>query len=161
MGDFLILALLNRRLLLLALLSCVALTSAAQGQTTTQSTTRIPSPLDTLTLHENMNYLQFDAAHKTFGDYQHSHPDDPMGPVSNAAAYLFAEFDRLHVLESELFVNDDAFENRAKVVPDPNVRRLFDQDIARATTLANAALAKDPRNVNALFAEVFSGWSRW
>ncbi len=152
MGDFLILALLNRRLLLLALLSCVALTSAAQGQTTTQSTTRIPSPLDT-GFHQ-MYDLQFDAAHKTFGDYQHSHPDDPMGPVSNAAAYLFAEFDRLHVLESELFVNDDAFENRAKVVPDPNVRRLFDQDIARATTLANAALAKDPRNVNALFAKV-------
>jgi hypothetical protein len=39
-------------------------------------------------------------------------------------------------------------------VPDPNVRRLFDQDIARATTLASAALAKDPRNVNALFAKV-------
>ena len=30
--------------------------------------------------------LQFDAAHKTFADYQRVHPNDPMGPVSDAAA---------------------------------------------------------------------------
>lgn len=98
--------------------------------------------------------LQFDAAHKTFADYQRVHPDDPMGPVSDAAAYLFAEFDRLHVLESELFVNDDKYENRAKLVPDPNARRFFDNEIARATKLADAVLGKEPRNVNALFAKV-------
>jgi len=50
-----------------------------------------------------MYNLDFDGAHQTFAAWERSHPDDPLGPVSNAAAYLFAEFDRLHILESELF----------------------------------------------------------
>jgi hypothetical protein len=142
----LILSRLIRRILLFALIGFATLTFAAQD------TALAPTPLD---IGFNQMYdLQFDAAHKTFADYQRTRPEDPMGPVSNAAAYLFAEFDRLHVLESELFVNDEVFENRAKVVPDPNVRRLFDGDISRATSLADAVLAKDPRNVNALFAKV-------
>jgi hypothetical protein len=133
-------------LLLLALLTCATLTFAAQDAAPA------PTALD-LGYHQ-MYDLQFDAAHKTFVEYQRSQPADPMGPVSNAAAYLFAEFDRLHVLESELFVNDDNFENRPKLNPDPNVRRLFDNEINRATSLANVVLAKDARNVNALFAKV-------
>ena len=136
-----------RRVLQFAVLGSTTLTFAAQDVTPAA-----PTPLDQ-GFHQ-MYDLQFDAAHKTFADYQHVHPEDPMGPVSNAAAYLFAEFDRLHVLESELFVNDDAFENRAKLVPDPNARRLFDLEISRATSLADGVLAKDPRNVNALFAKV-------
>lgn len=145
-GNFLILSQLIRRVFLFALLACGTLTFAAQD------TESAPTPLD-IGYHQ-MYDLQFDAAHKTFADYQRTRPDDPMGPVSNAAAYLFAEFDRLHVLESELFVNDDKFENRAKLVPDPNARRLFDAEIDRASSLANVVLSKDPRNVNALFAKV-------
>jgi hypothetical protein len=104
--------------------------------------------------YHQMYDLQFDEAHKTFADYQRAHPEDPMGPVSDAAAYLFAEFDRLHVLESELFVNDDTFENRPKLVPDANARRFFDNEVNRASKLADAVLSKDARNVNALFAKV-------
>src|ERR1035438_10711623 len=45
--------------------------------------------------YRQMYDLQFAAAHRTFADWQNTHPDDPMGPASDAAAYLFAEFDRL------------------------------------------------------------------
>ena len=48
--------------------------------------------------YRQMYNLQFDAAHRTFGEWQRQHPADPLGPVSDAAAYLFAEFDRLHIL---------------------------------------------------------------
>jgi len=133
-----------RRLLPLALFVSATMAFAAQNTA--------PTLLDS-GFHQ-MYDLQFDEAHKTFAEFQRAHPNDPMGPVSNAAAYLFAEFDRLHVLESELFVNDDKFENRGKLVPDPNVRSFFDNEIARATRLADAELGKDPRNVNALFAKV-------
>jgi hypothetical protein len=98
--------------------------------------------------------LQFDAAHQTFSEHQRVSPADPMGPASNAAAYLFAEFDRLHILESELFVNDDSFENREKPVADPNVKRNFDAEIAKANQLIDVALAKNPKDPNALFARV-------
>ncbi len=51
--------------------------------------------------------------------YQQAHPEDPMGHVSNAAAYLFSEFDRLHILEADLFTDDHKFDNRSKLTPDP------------------------------------------
>ena len=52
-------------------------------------------------------------------------PDDPLGPVSQAAGYLFGEFARLDILESQLFTNDKTFESRAKLAPDPKVRDEF------------------------------------
>lgn len=111
-----------------------------------------PTTIDTG--FRQMYDLQFDAAHKTFAEHQRTYPSDPMGHVSNAAAYLFAEFDRLHILESELFVNDDKFENRSKLAADPNVKIAFDAELAKANSLVDAALAKNPKDVNALFARV-------
>ena len=48
--------------------------------------------------YRQMYNLEFADAHNTFAGWKQAHPEDPMGPVSNAAAYLFAEFDRLHTL---------------------------------------------------------------
>ncbi len=69
--------------------------------------------------------LQFDTAHKTFAGYAQSHPNDPLAPASDAAAYLFAEFDRLHILQSEFFVHDDNFRHPKKLYSDPAVRQGF------------------------------------
>ena len=98
--------------------------------------------------------LQFTAAHKTFADYAQSHPNDPLAPASDAAAYLFAEFDRLHILQSEFFVQDDNFRHPKKLYSDPNVRRLFDADLAKANNLASGVLGSQPRDGNALFASI-------
>ena len=59
--------------------------------------------------YEPMYDLRFDNAHRSFRQWAQLHPDDPMGPVSEGAAYLFAEFDRMQILESEFFVDDDSF----------------------------------------------------
>jgi hypothetical protein len=98
--------------------------------------------------------LQFTAAHKTFADYAQSHPNDPLGPASDAAAYLFAEFDRLHILQSEFFVHDDNFRHPKKLYSDPAVRRAFDADLAKASNLASRVLASQPRDANALFGSI-------
>jgi hypothetical protein len=45
--------------------------------------------------------LDFAGAQKDFSAWQSQHPDDPMGPVSEAAGLLFSEFNRLGVLESQ------------------------------------------------------------
>ena len=83
------------------------------------------------------------------------YPDDPLAPVSDAAAYLFAEFDRLKILQSEFFLHDENFRGQhQKLYADPAVRKAFDADLAKADRLATSALHAMPRDSNALFASV-------
>src|SRR5579885_600207 len=96
--------------------------------------------------------LQFDEAHRSFHQWETEHPDDPMGPVCDAAAYLFSELDRLHILQSEFFLHDDEFVNRPRPPADPKVKERFDADLARSQQLADRALGRDPRDQNAQFA---------
>src|SRR5690348_16458258 len=70
--------------------------------------------------------LQFADAHRTFEEYQRENPNDPIGPVSDAAAYLFGEFDRLHILQSEFFTCDQHFMTDHKLSPDPEVKHKFE-----------------------------------
>ncbi len=58
--------------------------------------------------------LDFDGAQKDFSSWETQHPDDPVGPVSQAAGFLFSEFNRLGVLEGQFFENDDSFAARAR-----------------------------------------------
>ena len=59
---------------------------------------------------EFLYVLNLDAAQAQFSDWKARYPDDPVGPAAAASAYLFLEFDRLGVLQSELFSNDQAFQ---------------------------------------------------
>ncbi len=118
---------------------------------------RAEPPMPMLSLdagYRDMYNLQFQAAHQVFEDWQSANPQDPLGPVSNAAAYLFAEFERLHVLESELFTDNDAFENRSKPMPDPQIKLAFEAQLAKADELASRKLAQNPGNPDAMFAKV-------
>src|SRR5260370_25208969 len=65
--------------------------------------------------------LKFEEAHRALERWQKEHPDDCLGPASDAAAYLFSELARLGVLESQLFVNDNHFKNRKTFNPDAQV----------------------------------------
>lgn len=104
--------------------------------------------------YRQMYNLQFEQAHNTFARWERDHPADPLGPASNAAAYLFAEFDRLGVLESEFFTDDKGFKNRQKQNPDSAARQSFETAIERSRRLADNNLVRDPRDTNALFAKV-------
>ncbi len=110
--------------------------------------------------YHDMYNLQFADAHKVFAQYAQAHPADPVAPASDAAAYLFSEFDRLHILESELFVNDSNFESRSKLAPDAKVKQDFDAQLAKSQQIADRLLAKNPNNTDALFAEVLIGGLR-
>ena len=95
--------------------------------------------------------LRFDDAHQDFAGWKHNHPEDSLGPASNAAAYLFSELARLGALESELFVVDSRFKKRAKLTPDKSKGAMFVQEIAEAERLADASLQKSAVDPNALF----------
>jgi hypothetical protein len=117
----------------------------------------LPSVVPLLqTGYHQMYDLEFDRAHKTFAEWERQRPDDPLGHVSNAAAYLFAEFDRLNILQSEFFVNDDRFRHAKRLNPDASVRQAFDAELAKSEQLANAVLARDPQDADALFAMILT-----
>ena len=96
--------------------------------------------------------LDFAAAQQQFATHQQAQPDDPMGPVGEAAGYLFAEFHRLGILDSQFFTDDDKFIERKKLSPDPAVRKKFDAALAKAESLAHARLKRDPKDRDALLA---------
>lgn len=100
--------------------------------------------------------LDFETAHQQFVAWKSEHPEDPMGPVSNAAAYLFSELERLHVLDSELFVDNEKFRLREHLSTDPAIKRAFDAELAIARQCAQRVRAHSPDDKNALLAEVMS-----
>lgn len=106
--------------------------------------------------YRQMYNLEFAQAHQTFGEWERLHPDDPLGPASNAAAYLFAEFDRMHILQAELFVDDNRFRRMSKLTPDAAARQGFEQELNKADQLAQTALARNSHDQNALFASILS-----
>jgi hypothetical protein len=103
-----------------------------------------------------MYNLQFGQAHRELERWQEMHPEDSLGPASDAAAYLFSELTRLGSLEAELFVDDNRFKNRKKLDPDPKVKTSFDERIDQADRLADAALQKSDIDARALFVKTLT-----
>jgi hypothetical protein len=63
-------------------------------------------------LDAGFNYLyesKPEEAHKQFEAREKSHPQDPLGYASEAAAFLFEECYRQGILTSEFFLNDKRF----------------------------------------------------
>jgi hypothetical protein len=101
--------------------------------------------------------LKFEAAHRIFRDWESGHPTDPLAPCSEATAYLFSEFARLGVLESELFVNDEHFSARKRLQPDARLKVEFSNEIEKQERLSDALLQRSPTDQRALFAKSL-GW---
>ena len=91
--------------------------------------------------YRQMYNLQFEQAHLTFARWEQDHPADPLGPASDAAAYLFAEFDRLGVLESEFFTDDDGFKKRRNKSPIQRPGKPFGRRSREASAWPIAILA--------------------
>jgi hypothetical protein len=101
-----------------------------------------------------MYNLQFEAAHRVLHQYEQSHPKDPMGPVSDAAAYLFYAFDELKLLRSDRFLDDQKFLSATKSNADPLTTRAFEQALEKGRELVEKALHNSPGDKNALLANV-------
>jgi hypothetical protein len=106
--------------------------------------------------YRSMYDLNFGAAHQHVASWKQANPDDPMGPVSNAAAYLFSELERLHVLDSELFVDDDKFRTRQHLTASADTKRLFEDELASGRQTAQRVRAHAPDDRNALLADVLA-----
>jgi hypothetical protein len=127
------------------LLTLISGTPAAFGAAALSNNT----PLDQG--YRDMYNLRFLDAHIKFQDWIKAHPEDPMGPVSDAAAWLFSEFERLHIIDVQLFANQSKFDSRHALSPDPAVRKSFEDRLNQASNLADAALKRNPKDARALY----------
>jgi hypothetical protein len=134
-------------------LACVG---AVMGQTPNRV---VPQPELDRGFRQMYN-LDFSGAHSTFHRYQKISPDDPLGYVADGAAYLFAEFNRLQILESDLFTDDQKFDNRSQQQPDAAVKVAFENELARSDELVSKILATSSNNANALFSRVLANGLR-
>jgi hypothetical protein len=110
--------------------------------------------------YHNLYNLDFAGAHAQFRDWINTHPEDPLGPASDAAAYIFDEFDRLGVLDIELFADDDRFESRQRPNVDPILKKGFNDRADQADRLADAALARNPNDANAYYVKALTSGMR-
>ena len=103
--------------------------------------------------YSHMYDLQFADAHKAFAEWNQARPSDPLGPVSDAAAYLFSEFDRLHILQSEFFTHDQHYLTDHKLSPDPNIKQQFYRALEQGRAIAVKA---SPFDKDAQFASILA-----
>lgn len=96
--------------------------------------------------------FDFAGAHAILDGHLKSDPGDPLGYSLRAGAFLFEEFDRLKILESEFFSDDDKVTDKKKFKPDPRVRDKIFAVTAEARKRAKERLASKPSELNALFA---------
>jgi len=106
--------------------------------------------------YRQMYDLQFADAHDSFHQWERQHPEDPMGPASDAAAYLFSEFDRLHILQSEFFTHDQHFMTDHKLTPDAALKQQFDAALGRTRALCAMA----PADAKSQFASILASGLR-
>jgi hypothetical protein len=100
--------------------------------------------------------LNFSVAQEQFMEYARKNPDDPMGPVAEGAGLLFSEFNRLGVLQSQMFIKDPSFASHSKLVAGPAVLGKFDAAIQRSQVLAEKRLVGDGNDRDALLALAFA-----
>jgi tetratricopeptide (TPR) repeat protein len=141
---------------LLYLFLCSALVAAVLGiRATLAAWGQAPTePLHVPALDAGFHFLyelKLGEAHKQFEAWQKSHPEDPLGSASQAAAYLFEECYRQGVLTSEFFLDDKRFLGKIPLKPDPELRAAFFAADKQAQDLAQVQLKTNPDDPNALF----------
>ena len=138
--------------------------SAAQGAAPVQGSTSAQSAKTTISAqpqsvdsvldqsYSAMYNLKFDEAVRLAESAKRLANDDPVPWMAQGCAALFREFDRLHILRSELFGADDKFTDGPAMTWDAQGRKDFDNALSGAEKLAQARLSHDKYDPRALFA---------
>jgi hypothetical protein len=102
---------------------------------------------------QNLYNFRFRDTHQILNVYIAAHPKDPLPHAVSAAAYLFYELDRLGILESEFLIDDKRISKKSRSLePDPAVRAAFMKALEDTQSRADAALAANPNDKDALLA---------
>jgi hypothetical protein len=109
-----------------------------------------PTPLEAVFHH--LYNCDFAAAHAVLNEATPKDPANPLLYSVRAATYLYAEMDRLRILETDFFIDDKKVATNKKLQPDPIVRQKFFQAVEDARQRANPRLDANPDDRDALFA---------
>ena len=110
-----------------------------------------PGPIDRAFVR--LYNLDFPGARTILDEHDRLEPADPLTPAVRAVVDLFTELERLHILETEFFLDDshmvDGAGGRA---PDPATRSRLYANLAEARRRAGVRLASAPNDLDGLFA---------
>ena len=113
------------------------------------------APADIDQGYRDMYNRNFPAAHIVFAAWIAAHPEDPFGPASDAAAYLFSEFDSRNIIDVQLFNDTSTTPGKNQLPSNPNLRADFNRRTDQAEKLADGILAKNANDAQALFVKMF------
>ena len=99
-----------------------------------------------------MYNVDFTGAHALLDQRVRTNPAEPLTYSVRAAAYTFAELQRLHILETEFFLDDSRVTSETPLQPDPAVRTRVMAAVDEARRRAQARLQTSPDDRDALFA---------
>jgi hypothetical protein len=138
--------------LAVAAASCAFLCGAAPAAAQTQETlTEAPEPSKLLdTGFRKLYELNFKGARADFVSYENLQPDDPLGTATEAASYLYEQFNAKGVFTSAFFLNDQKFLNGAAGSPSENRNDAFLSANRRARDMATKQLKAKPRDPHSL-----------
>src|SRR5271155_2708829 len=100
--------------------------------------------------YKHLYELNFEAGRKDFLAYQKARPDDPLGKASEAASYLFEQFNQKGVLTSEFFLNDEKFLGGVEGSADANKNSAFLEANNAAREQAKARIKANPKDLHGL-----------
>jgi len=100
--------------------------------------------------YRHLYELNFDAGRKDFQAYQKMRPDDPLGKASEAASYLFEQFNQKGVLTSEFFLNDEKFLGGVDGSGAANKNAAFLEANNQAREQAKARIKANPKDLQGL-----------
>ena len=109
-----------------------------------------PTSLDRV--FARMYNVDFAAAHDLLDARAEAHPEDPLNYSVRAVAEFYAEMQRLNILETEFFLDDEKVTSAEGLEPDPLVRARIVSAVDEARRLAAVRLATVPDDPDALFA---------
>ena len=138
---------------LLAMALCVPAATVSSSSSSPSAQDGVePGPDPIYDAMHSMYNLDFGGAERVLNAYILADPLDPVGHATRAVAHLFAEFDRLQILELEFFESDDRMTDEAHLTPDLVVRSTIFASTAEARRLAGDRLTKASADRRALFA---------
>jgi hypothetical protein len=100
--------------------------------------------------------FDFPGAHAILDREIARNPSSPAPYSVKAAALFFYELDRLKILQTQFFEDDDKLADRRKLTPDPLLREQFFRLLDATRRHASSRLAAHPEDREALFAQAMA-----
>lgn len=136
-----------------ALVVAACLASIAFGaDANTWVPTRTANDANTRKGFDNFYSLDYDKSIHEFDVALQAHPDDPYAVNHLLSAIIFKELYRIGALDTEAYASDNFLDKKYLQPLDPKVHEKVNELSERATKLSEAHLAKNPNDIEALYA---------